>query len=150
MQKRRYLKMVWEDELMANVIVDWPLAISAASALFAGGAAYVAWRVPHAVESRRQEAVTRELKLDCLRRVMGLRSVQPSPEWLAALNEACVVFSDSKAVISAIREYAEDRWADGARAETGLLAVMEAMLSDLDIALPELDGEFLLRPFGTG
>ncbi|MEN5112861.1 DUF6680 family protein [Brevundimonas diminuta] len=135
---------------MADFIIDWPLTISAASAVFACGAAIVAWAAPHAVESRRQKAVIRELKLDCLRRVIGLRSVRPSPEWLAALNEACVVFSGSKAVISAIREYAEDRWADGARAETALLAVMKAMLSDLDIALPELDDEFLLRPFGTG
>lgn len=121
--------------------------ISGAALIVAIIAAVVAWLAPHAVEKKRQKAVLRELKLDNLRRVMGLRSQPPTREWTSALNEICVVFHDAPDVMQCLRNFDDHIQRNQGHSNTLLAEMLSAMMDDLDIDRKKLDGEFLLRPF---
>lgn len=128
--------------------IDWAATLSVIAVVVAVASAVIAWIAPHTVEDRRQKAVARELKVDCLRRVVALRTVRPKPEWLAALNEICVVFSNSPTVMAALDAFAQYIWKHGGHSNELLVDLIQAMLKDLDISLGTLNDEFILRPFG--
>lgn len=112
-------------------------------------AAFIAWKVPHHVEIERQRSVMRELKIDTLRRVMGLRAQPPTKEWASSLNEIAVVFNDSTPVISTLVRFEGHIRIHGGHSNELLVELLTAMMEDLKLTAAGLDGEFLLRPFGA-
>lgn len=110
-------------------------------------AAYIAWSVPHQVELERQRSVRRELKLDTLRRAVGLRSQPPSQEWLNSLNEAVIVFNDSTPVLSALVRFESHIRSNGGHDNDLLVEIFTTMMEDLNLTAAGIDGEYLLRPF---
>ncbi len=121
--------------------------IATAAIVVSIGAAIIAWLVPHAVESKRQKAVIREMKLDNLIRVVGQRSQPPTLEWTSALNEICVVFHDAPKVMQSLCKFERHIQETGGHSNVLLAEMMSAMMDDLNIDHFEIDGEFLLRPF---
>lgn len=119
--------------------------IATLAVLVALGAAFVAWIVPHKIEERRQASLVREMKVDCLRRVVGFRAEPPTRDFIIALNEVPVTFNDSPTVTRALVRFT-DHVAYRVRGDgQSLLAgLIEAMMDDLGLDRSQLTRDYLL------
>lgn len=89
----------------------------------------------------------KERKIDCLRRVVGYRSMPPVPAWTSAMNEICVTFNNSTPVMTALALFERGIRTTGGHANELLLDLIKAMMKDTGMSRTQIDDEFLLRPF---
>jgi len=126
-----------------------PLAIEVVLALLAGLLGGLL--APLLTDRLHRENEINELQLDTFKRIAGYRfKLTPqnlacnADEYYSALNEAAVVFHDAPTVRAALNQYRLN--VDDDNANEYLLAVLKAMMTDLEIA-PVIEDAELLRPF---
>jgi translation initiation factor 2 alpha subunit (eIF-2alpha) len=92
---------------------------------------------------------SKQRRLDCLRRVAGYRSMPPKHAWLEAMNEICITFNNSEAVMAALAKFERDIRATGGHKNELLVDLIKSMMADLNLSRVNIDDDFLLRPFSS-
>lgn len=91
-----------------------------------------------------QSKVTaRQLKFDCLRRMMAYRTMPPSKEFAAALNEILFTFNDSDKVVINAKVFLR---AVTARTQTNeqLFVLIRSMMTDVGLKHKNIEDDVML------
>ena len=87
---------------------------------------------------------TRQLKLDCLRRVAAHRSGPATKEFAAALNEIFVTFNKSTEVVRRMETFQGTINQTGGHSNDELMALVKSMMDDLALKHDRISDTFLL------
>ena len=91
----------------------------------------------------------RQVKIDCLRRVVAHRSAPASREFAAALNEIYVTYNQSREVIERMKVFQRHINTTGGHSNDLLLDLIKAMMKDLDMKYDQIDDALLLSKINS-
>ena len=90
------------------------------------------------------KATTKQLKLDCLRRVAAHRSGPATKEFAAALNEVFVTFNKSAQVVRRMETFQATINRTGGHSNDELMDLLKSMMADVGLKYDHISDTFLL------